>query len=100
MVPAPSASGTLRPGSRISSATYEAAFHPAYANITGTSASSHDEAATGPAGSWRFAADPVPTVSPSAMKSTKIGRASCRERGEMSVGAGAEKKKREERKRY
>ena len=40
IVPTPSASGTLRPGSRISSAMYAAAFHPEYVNITGISARS------------------------------------------------------------
>ena len=34
-VPISSARGTLRPGSRISSAMYAAAFHPEYVNITG-----------------------------------------------------------------
>src|SRR5262245_43006735 len=69
-VPTASASGTFRPGSRISSATYAAAFQPEYVNITGTSASSHASALTGPATVCRFDADPLPIVRPSTMKIT------------------------------
>src|SRR2546428_13419703 len=70
IVPMPSASGTLRAGSRISSATYDAAFQPAYANITGTNASSHELGVTAPADDWRLADDPVPNDNPSTMNST------------------------------
>ncbi len=48
-VPRMSASGRLRPGSRISSAIYAAAFQPEYVNITGISASTHAVGATAPA---------------------------------------------------
>src|SRR5918993_1663456 len=67
-VPSPRASGTLRPGSLISSATYAAAFHPEYVNITGISASSHAPGGTADAPCWRPAEEPAPTESPSAMK--------------------------------
>ena len=66
-VPSANARGTVRPGSRSSSAMYPAAFHPAYVNITGISASSHDAGETGPADTWRLAAEPAPMENPSAM---------------------------------
>jgi len=68
-VPSASARGTLCPGSRTSSATYVAAFHPEYVNITGISASSQPAGATG-AGALRCAIDPAPNENPMAMKET------------------------------
>src|SRR5215212_12224970 len=68
-VPRASARGTLRPGSRISSATYAAAFHPEYVNITGTSASSQLLAGTASCGA-KWAVDPTPSDTPSTTNST------------------------------
>src|SRR5688500_8273972 len=67
-VPIASAFGTLRPGSRISSATYAAAFQPEYASITGMKANSQLPTATGPAWLFRFDIWPVPNANPIAMK--------------------------------
>src|SRR5207249_2315166 len=68
--PTASAIATLRLGSRISSATYTAAFQPEYVNMIATSARSHDVGATGAEAACRFAIEPVPNANPSAMKST------------------------------
>src|SRR5688572_4800970 len=67
IVPISSARGTFRPGSRISSAMYDAAFHPEYVNITGTSASSQLAGLIDAAACCRFALDPTPTANPAAM---------------------------------
>src|SRR5678816_438292 len=69
-VPIASARGTLRPGSRISSATYVAAFQPEYVNITGISASNHEPGTTR-AGSDRCERDPEPHAKPTAMNNAK-----------------------------
>src|SRR5829696_7001372 len=68
-VPRARARGTLRPGSRISSATYAAAFHPEYVNITGTSASSQLLGGTVSCGA-KWAVDPTPSDTPSTTNST------------------------------
>src|SRR5688572_12253384 len=69
-VPISSARGTLRPGSRISSAMYAAAFHPEYVNMTGTSASSQFVGLIGAATCCRLAVDPTPTANPAAMNTS------------------------------
>src|SRR5688500_17976402 len=69
-VPINSARGTLRPGSRISSAMYDAAFHPEYVNMIGINAKSRPVIATGPADCVTFDGEPVPAVSPYAMHNT------------------------------
>src|SRR5829696_4420395 len=68
-VPRARARGTLRPGSRISSATYAAAFHPEYVNITGTSASSQLPPGTLSCGT-KCAVDPTPSDTPSTTNRT------------------------------
>ena len=60
-VPSARARGTLRPGSRISSATYDAAFQPLYENITMMNASGQlNDASGGRAAQVREAAAPEP----------------------------------------
>src|SRR5687768_18359383 len=67
MVPMASERGRLRPGSRISSATYADAFHPEYASITGMNANSQLVAATSPPAVETLPNDPVPNAKPAAI---------------------------------
>src|SRR4051812_27727276 len=66
-VPNANARGTFRPGSRTSSAMYDAAFQPEYVNITGINASSQPANATGWCSATRVVSPP-PADSPSATK--------------------------------
>src|SRR5688572_14638572 len=63
-VPMASERGTLRPGSRTSSATYADAFQPEYASITGMNANSQLPALTLLPEVATFENDPVPNAKP------------------------------------
>jgi hypothetical protein len=60
----------LRPGERISSATYDAAFHPEYENITGMKARKNPLLSSG-ADMPRFVTWPLPMAKPTTIKTTR-----------------------------